>query len=53
MGRIDRRQALLGAGAAAIGALAACGPTGSARPTTGGEQRPERAESARGEAAQR
>ena len=33
MGRIDRRQALLGAGAAAIGALAACGTSaGKATP---------------------
>jgi hypothetical protein len=34
MGRIDRRQALLGAGAAAIGALAACGSAGQPPPTS-------------------
>ena len=42
MGRIDRRQALFGAGAAAIGALAACGVRRAApAQLAGGEQRPE------------
>ncbi len=40
MGRIDRRQALLGAGAAALGALAACGSSGGPATTPAASSAP-------------
>ncbi len=40
MGRIDRRQALLGAGAAALGALAACGSSGQPATAPSASSRP-------------
>ena len=40
MGRIDRRQALFGAGAAAIGAVAACGLSAPNAPIADASNRP-------------